>query len=827
MRPLDPQTERITTQISSLSKGNLMRYSGSGFGNSKDNRVAHVLALLLSGAAMPQVAWADSADTADAAAEADASSGEILVTARRRAENVQDVPIAINVLGGAELETKGAFNLQQFYQEVPSLTVYSFNPRNVTINIRGLGSNIAFSSNGLDNGVGYYVDDVYYARVGQAGFNLVDIDRIEILRGPQGTLFGRNTTAGAISVTTRAPTFTPEGTADVSVGNYNFFQARGSISGPITEKLAGRLSVETTSRGGFLHNTFQKRGVHDLDNYTLRGQLLYEPDDTLSFRLIGDYARQRTSCCVPVILGYGTTFDNGALIPRPYLERAAELGYTPPPADPKARRTDSDWLGPIHMSQGGTSLRIDKDLGDNTLTSISAYRFWNWAPRNDSDASALNIDLEGNAYDKQKQWSQELRLASNGERTIDYVVGLYYFRQRIPSYTLVEYGRDAGVYNIAPDTLGLTPAQRQAALNGAWARFNSNSRTDSYAAFGQATWHINQGLSFTGGLRYTYERKSGYYEQVRGSKVNIGGLNAAQIALRNSFTPSVPHYELKKSWGSLSGVATLSQRVTDNGIVYATYSRGAKSGGLNFANLPRGNAGELLLDLAVVKPEKVNSYEIGLKSQWLDRRLTANLTFFLTDIEDYQSNIVDASVIPARIYIANVGKVRSKGIELDLSARIGDGLTLNAAGTYNPAKYVSYTNAQCPFEQRAPGQPTVCDLSGEQLPAAPRYSASVGGTYQAPLNDRITGFLGADYNYQSGYFSSYNNSRYSRVDGFGVVNANIGIRQPNGGWEASIWGRNIFNELTYFSKGIADVGGRLSGLLGDPRTWGATARYRF
>jgi len=804
-----------------------MRNCGLGFNKFTEYRASYALAFLLAGAALPQAARAESADEAASAAEADASAGEILVTARRREENVQDVPIAIDVLGGADLEAKGAFHLQQFYQEVPSLTVYSFNPRNVTINIRGLGSNIAFSSNGLDNGVGFYVDDVYYARVGQAGFNLVDLDRIEVLRGPQGTLFGRNTTAGAISVTTKAPSFTPEGSADVTIGNYNFFQARGSISGPIAGKLAGRLSAEATSRGGFLYNTYQKRGVHDLDNYTLRGQLLYEPDDTFSIRLIGDYARQRTSCCVPATLGYATTFDNGALIPRPYLDRVAELGYTPPEVDPKARRTDSDWLGPIRMSQGGGSLRIDKDFGGSTLTSISAFRFWNWAPRNDSDGSALNIDLEGNAYDRQKQWSQEIRLASNGERTIDYVVGLYYFRQRIPSYTLIEYGRDAGIYNIAPDTLGLTAAQRQAALDGAWARFNSNSRTDSYAAFGQATWHITDGLSLTGGLRYTYERKSGHYEQIRGGKGDTSGLNAAQIALRDSFTPVVPYYELKKSWGSLSGVATLSQRVTEDAVIYATYSRGAKSGGLNFANLPRGPGGELLLDLAVVKPEKVNSFEIGLKSQWFDRRLTANVTLFLTNIQDYQSNIVDASVIPARIYIANVGKVRSKGVEVDLSAQVLYGLTLTASGTYNPAKYVSYTNAQCPFEQRAPGQPTVCDLSGQQLPAAPRYAASVGGTYQAALNERITGFIGADYNYRSGYFSSYNNSRYSRVDGFGLVNGHIGIKQPDGGWELSVWGRNIFNEVTFYSKGIADVGGRLSGLLGDPRTWGATARYRF
>jgi iron complex outermembrane receptor protein len=794
-----------------------------------------VAAVLVMGLGQPTGAHAETpAKTANAPIAAEptdgadaAAAGEIVVTARRRTEKAQDVPIAMDVIGGAALESKAAFHLQQFYQEVPSLTVYTFNPRNVTINIRGLGSNIAFTNNGLDNGVGFYIDDVYYSRVGQAGFDLVDIDHLEVLRGPQGTLFGRNTTAGAISVTTKKPSFTPEGSADVSVGNYNFFQARGSISGPITDKLAARLSVETTTRGGYLYDTYQKRGVHDFDNVTLRGQLLYQPSDRLSIRLIGDYARQRTTCCVSTILGYATTYDNGAAIARPYLDRAAELGYTPPPIDPQARRTDSDWLGPIRINQGGVSARIDWDLGASTLTSISAFRFWNWSPRNDSDSSALNIDLEGNAYDRQKQWSQEIRLASNGTHAIDYVVGLYYFRQRLPSHTLIEYGRDAGIYNIAPGTSGLTADQRSAALFGAYGDFISMARTDSYAAFGQATWHITHGLSLTGGLRYTYEQKSGNYEQVRGSRVDISGLNAAQIALRNSFTPLVPYYELRKNWGSLSGLATLSQQITPDVLIYATYSRGAKSGGLNFANLPRDANGNPLLELAIVKPEKVDSFEIGLKSQWFNHRLTANLAVFLTRVRDYQSNIIDQSVTPARLYIANVGKVESKGIELDLRATPVGGLSLYASGTFNPAKYASYTNAQCPFELRAPGQPTVCDLSGQQLPAAPRYAASAGGEVTVPISRDVKAFAGADYSYRSSYFSTYNNSRYSLVDGAGLVNARIGVKQADGKWEASLWGRNLFNNLTYYSKSIQDIGGRLIGSLGDPRTVGATVRHRF
>lgn len=769
----------------------------------------------------------DPATAADPAAEPDAGPGDdILVTARRRAESVQDVPVAISVLGGAALEQKGAYQLQQIYQEVPSLTVYTSNPRNVTINIRGLGSNVATANNGLDLGVGFYVDDVYYARVGQSGFDLVDLDRIEILRGPQGTLFGRNTTAGAIVVTTKRPSFETEASGDVSVGNYGLFQGRGSISGPITDTIAGRFTFEATRRNGFLENTFQKRSVHDFQNYSVRGQLLFAPHDGLSVRLIADYAEQQQNCCVPVLLGTLTTYDNGATIPFNYAQRIAQFGYTPPFAEPKDRVTDSDWLGPIRMKQGGVQANVEWDLGGTTLTSVSAFRFWNWTPRNDPDYSALSISLEGNQYDRQRQFSQELRLASNGKKTVDWVVGLYAFHQSINGWFRNEYGRDAGEFLIAPGTLGLTPAQRRAALEGTFTYAPSKPETESYAAFGQAVWHLAPAIDVTAGLRYTYERKHGFYEQVRGGGSALSTLTPAQIALRNAYTPIYARYELDRNWGDVSGLLSVSGRLGADALVYVSYARGQKSGGLNFATLPLSSTGQPLLDLAVVAPEKVDNYEVGLKTQWFDRKLTANFSAFLTDVGNYQSTIVDASVTPPRAYIANVGDVRSYGVEADLKARPIDGLSLYASGTWNPAEYRRYTNAQCPFERRAPGLPAVCDLSGEQLPAAPTWAWSAGGTYEAPVNDRVTAFVGADYAYRSSFYTSYNLSRFSLIDGFGLANARVGVRGANGKWEASLWARNLFDKLTYYTKGISENGAVFFGLTGDPRTVGATLRHK-
>lgn len=791
---------------------------------------ALALALAAGGGVAPARA-ADSVAVAAAgsvAAEAmDLDAGEIMVTARKRNESLQNVPIAISVLDGAALEQKGAYHLQQIYQEVPSLTVFTVNPRNVNINIRGLGSNVAIANNGLDLGVGFYVDDVYYARVGQAGFDLVDVDHVEVLRGPQGTLFGRNTTAGAISVTTKSPSFTTEAAGDITVGNYGLIQGRGTVSGPIIgDTLAGRLSIESTTRNGFIKDVYQDRRVHDFDNATVRGSLLWHASDDVDVKLSADYARQKQSCCAGMFLGVVTDYDNGAPVSNTLPERNARLGYTALPFDPRARTTDADWLGPIRMKQGGVSARVDWDLGPATLTSISAWRFWNWTPHNDTDYSALSIYTGNNQFDRQRQWSQEIRLASSGKRRLDYVLGLYAFHQSIRGWFINSFGRDAGEWLIAPGTSGLTAEQRRAALEGTYTYAPSKPQTDSYAAFGQATWHATDAISVTGGLRFTHERKHGYFEQTRGGGSDISTLNAAQLAQRYAYTPIVPYYSLSRSWNSLSGLLTASGQLTSDVLVYATYSRGAKSGGINLASLPLDSSGAVRSELAVVKPEKVDNFEAGLKTQWLDRRLTANIALFLVNVRNYQSTVYDQSIVPAKAYISNIGKVRSKGVEIDLRATPADGLTLYGGGTYNLAKYVSYKNAQCPFELRAPGQPTVCDLSGARLPGAPRWAASAGGEYAHPIGN-VEGYVGADYSYRSTYYSSYNDSRYSKIKGFGLVNTRLGIRSENGKWDASVWGRNVFNKLYYYYTSVNDIGAAYTGSLGDPRTFGVTLRSRF
>lgn len=752
--------------------------------------------------------------------------GEVIITARRRNEGVQDVPIAVNVLGGDALEGKGTVNLQSFHREVPSVTSYSTNPRNTTINIRGLGTNVAGSGVGFDAGVGFYVDDVYYNRLSTSSLNLLDVERIEVLRGPQGTLFGRNTTAGAISVYTRQPSFSRDANADLTIGNYGFLQARGSVSGPlIDDVLAARVSVEALTRDGFLQNDNLLGRIHGQDGFQVRGQLLYEPTESFRVRFTADYLKQAVVCCIAQTIGIVTAYDDGTPIAYPYLDRVAQFNYTPI-IDPRARTVDSNRSRPFRVVQGGTSLRADWDLEDHTLTSISAARFWFTSPRNDGDATALDIIREGNTDDRQGQGSEELRIASSGKKSVDYVAGGFFYYQHLPITSRTEYGPQAGEFFIAPGTDGLTPEQRRDALDGAHILGKGTSQTVSYAPFAQATWHILSSLDLTLGSRYTYERKFGNYEQFQRSRVDISGLNEAQLAQRAAMTPAIPRYELDKTWHSLSALVTVSQKVSDNALVYATYSRGSKSGGLNLSRVPPDIVES---GLAVVGPETVDHFELGLKSQWLhpSGRVLANVTLFHTTIDQYQNTIRDTGREPARSYITNVGSVRSQGLEVELQAKATEGLSLNVAGTYADAIYSDYRDALCAWEVRAPGQPTVCDLSGQRLPVAPTYSGSVGGVYTVRLGEGLNGFIGVDYSHRSPYRTTSNNSRYSRVPASDLINARLGLSDSDGRWEATAWSNNVFDELYFHNADINEQNGEVTALLGDPRTFGVLLRYYF
>lgn len=749
---------------------------------------------------------------------------EIVITARRKNEKIQDVPVAANAFGAEQLTSTRTYNLRDLQALTPSLVVTVTNPRNTSINIRGLGNNVSVYNDGLEPAVGVYADQVYLGRPGQAVFDLADIERIEVLRGPQGTLFGKNTSAGAVVITTKAPTHDLEFGGDITLANYDYRQIHAYANIPLAQdELAARIYVSKTDRDGFVTNRHDGERTQDYHDLGLRAQLLITPSESnFKLRVVGDYARQRSQTAAAVMTGVIREYDNGALFANNFTDRVERLGYAPPTIDPGARIVDVDANPRYRMSQGGISAIADLDLARHTLTSVTAYRFWNWYPHNDGDQTPFDAGRDFHQSNEQKQFSQELRIASSGSRSVDYVAGLYYFWQGIDAASVNAYGQDAGRWFAAPT---VNPAVASAALDEFAILSTSRPVTRSYAAFAQTIWHVTPTFDVTGGLRYTYEKKSGWFDQ-RVSGQSLAHLSPAQQlqaqAIRDRFGAD-NYFTAKSSAGRLSGQVTLSWKVTPDALVYGTYARGNKFGGLNLSNLT--TTGPYAAD-PVIKPETMDTYEVGLKTSWFNNGLTANIAGFWNDVKDFQTTFVDYDRNNLSFF-TNAGKVRTRGFEADVRANPARWISLYGSAAYTDAEYVSYPNAPCPIE--ITGQ-TSCNLDGRSLPGVSKWALSAGGEARAQLAS-VAGreaelYVGGDYSYRSTFNTSASLSRYAQIPGYAIVNARIGVRSDDGLFDLQLWARNLLDKNYFLSLGTNNTG-LINGTLGEPRTYGVTAKTRF
>lgn len=778
--------------------------------------------------ASAQSSMPQNGDAAQSAAEpkvtgANGDDSELVVTARRRAERAQDVPIALTAVSGDTLERIGAINITQIAQLTPTLVIRNNNARNTFANIRGLGSN-SDQNDGLEIGVGFYIDDVYYGRVGASQFDFIDLDRVEVLRGPQGTLFGKNTTAGAINITTRGPSFETAFMGEATLGEDGYHQVRGSLTGPLINDLAAyRITVSDTHRDGSLSNLYNDRKINNYDNFSVRGQLLIQPASNLSIRLIGDYSKQAAYSRVASVVGVFTQFANGATLTNNWLDRAQRGRYTPrfDINDPFAREVDVN--GPVqsNMKGYGVSGKVDWDLGAATLTSITAWRGWDWLPDNDTDSTPLAVTLRSGTDNHQRQFSQEVRLASNGKRKIDWVAGLFYFWQNVNGLGHYQQGPDSASWN--------NPNANRALANYALDGFLSYSVlepiTKSYAAFGQATWNITDSLGVTGGLRFTHEDKTGLFDQYTAGGNDLSTLTPANRAtaqaLREAIYPE-KRYTTGTKDDALTGQITISYKVAPDILTYATYSRGSKSGGLSLGDLPAGIS-------PVVDPETVDAYELGVKSQFWDRRVTLNAAAYWTEVKNYQAGITEpiGTTNSTIRYISNIPGVRSRGVELDFAVAPTRWLRLTASGAYNEAIYKEYRNAQVAPENRNLTQ--IQDLSGVQLANAPKFIYNLSADVTQPLTLVTTSdevYARLDFNHRSSNDTSGSNSIYTRIPGYGVANFRVGVRFDDGRFDLATWATNLFDKNYYEALTASNIG-LITGVVGLPRTIGGTLRARF
>ena len=716
-------------------------------------------------------------------------------------------------------------NTQQTSLLVPSLNYSSANPRNTAFTIRGLGSSVVAVSqanDGLEPGVGFYVDQVYHARPATAAFDFSDIDQIEVLRGPQGTLFGKNTTAGALNITTRSPSFTPEGNAEVSVGNYTLIQAKAAVSGPlIADKLAFRLSGLETRRDGVIRNVVTGQDHNGIGNQAVRGQLLFKPSTKVQVRLSADFSNFNSNCCTQVYLRVGQSLRPAA---RQYPALAAGLNYSPASLDPYDRVTNIDAPLAVKTNEGGVSAIADWNLGPATLTSVSAWRFWNWDAANDRDYTGVPIQLVQHIPSRQDQYSQELRLASNGEHRIGYVGGLYFFNQVLTGEPISIYGPRAGHWLIGPTTGAKATPVPGNLLDGYGTDGHTRFASDSYAAFAEANTRLAPRLTLTGGLRYTYEEKSGDY-----ATTVFGGLQTTKTALINAQLSVLrpQSYSVRDKEDNLSGRANVAWQATDDVMAYASYARGFKSGGINMSGLPLDANNQTVLATAVIRPELNTTYEGGLKTRFFDRRLVVNLAGYYTQVRDFQATVVDSSqTVALRGYLSNIPKVTVKGVEVDATALAARSLALRGSLAYADGRYADYPAGPCPLEVQTSAT-TACNLTGRRLAGLPRWAATVGGDYAIPVAAARNVVFHVDSSFRSGYYGDPSLSRYTFIRGYNVTNASLGLRSETG-WEVALFARNLLN-ANYIQNLTIQAGnsGLILGAPSDPRAYGVTLRARY
>lgn len=728
----------------------------------------------------------------------------VTVTSRRRVENSQDVPTAMSVLGGETLESQRIYRVQDLQQLVPSTNVAYVHARQSSVSIRGLGNNPA--SDGLEGSVGLYLDNVYLGRPGMASFDLLDIEQLEVLRGPQGTLFGKNTTAGVLNISTRAPTFTAERTVEVSGGQDGYFQGRGTVSGPLGETLAGRLSAYRTRDDGYIKNIHDDNYLNGGERQGARGQLLFEPNEDFSLRWIADYNEEDSSNGSMVVYGGAERF----------WQRAALVGASPL-RDPQRRKVNINGRQHVSVHQGGSSLEANWNLaGGYRLTSISAYRYWHFTPANDEqlNVSAIN-DTGVEVHDR--QFSQEIRLASPTGGAFDYVVGAYAFRQNLGNKTFTSYGPLADLYLLGAN-LG--------ALNDTYSKANGKIETDSFALFAQGTWHLTERLDFTAGLRGTYEEKNAKVERFAPlGGAAVGGVGAA---VRNGQLGAYDSGDLSQYNFAPSALLSLSYQFSDDLLGYASLSHGEKSGGVNLAV---GSAPSAGADSLLVGPERANDAELGLKSTLFDRRLLLNANLFWTGIHGYQATTLYQAPGSTQLVqvLANAGSVRSRGLEFEATALPLRGLTLNFNGSYNDVTYLSFKDAPCPAEvSTRPGAPSSCDLTGQRVVGASKWIANLNGEYQWRLDDRFQPYVSASYAYRSAAEGTLDNSDLSKIDGYALVNLAAGLRSDlgDGQLDTSVWLKNAFDK-DYYLSAFASINGSYTASVGQPRTLGVSLRYDF
>jgi iron complex outermembrane receptor protein len=714
----------------------------------------------------PQAAYAAQVGGPTPAEVAEDAVGEIIVTAQKRSESVQQVPIAITAVGGDTLLRAGISGTDAIQKVAPGLNIATVGSGFVSyIYIRGGGTNQL--DIGADPSVAYYVDEIYIGGTAGLQFDLFDIDHVEVLKGPQGTLFGRNAASGAISIVTKRPASVLEGYASLEAGNYGHVVARSGITGP----LAGDSLFYRVAVGSKHHDAYVKdlNGVEDpghLSSLSGRAQIEWRG---IGARLLitGEGFRSRNGQTGQF---FSTALKTSVLTP------AASAAFPSPGED-----FYHHYYRPGFENQDLWSLsgRLEADVSFGEFTAITAYRNNHFSRSQDytPGADALRLDTDERA----RTFSQEVRIVSHADQRLRWLAGLYFYHA---SQSMI-YDQIAGATFVVPP------------VRNTVRRDDARLVTDSYAAFGQVSYDVLDNLTLIAGLRYMLDKK-------RSTRT----LSTMPATATSNF-----QVDRRDEWHAFTPALTVQYHATPEVMIYASYRRGFKSGGYQPAPVASRALGDTPFN-----PEHVDSYEVGLKSSFFGRRLTLNIDAFLSKIRDQQilQTVPDGTGVIN--VVSNAGSTTAKGVELSVKARPVAGFNVSADITYQQAQFDRYST----LVNSAP-----TDYSGNTQLRSPDVAAAIGADYDIDLEDAGKLTLGGQYSYRSKIFYTVANLTVPGLyqSGYGLADAHA-IYEPNGGnWNLKAWVRNIGN--THYFRNIVVIGATGIAQPGDPTTFGGTFVIRF
>ena len=759
---------------------------------------------------------------------ADGVLEEVVVTAQKRTQNLQDVPVAVSAFTGEQLRAAGVRDMFELASIAPSLRVtQSQSSSNTSFGIRGIFTST--QNFGLESSVGLYVDGIYRSRQGSMINNMIDIASVEVLRGPQGTLFGRNTPAGAVLLDTVAPDFEGSGFIDAGVGNYGLLDISGAKSFTVIDDvLAVRFTGFNMDRDGYVDLIGQEiqenDSLNDRDRWGLRFQALYTPNDDLTFRFIGDHSEVDEACCA--VGNWQTNFETqnpappNAIVGSDTVVRDNLGGTVLSGDDFYDYKVSASFKPESQNTDEGISLKADWQTDNFLLTSISGYRKHDAYDKGDVDFYDIDALIRTNDLE-QEQYSQEFQISGDAfDDKLNYVGGLYYFNQTLKSEANTILGEDSyvvGGFFLLP--LAPVPAIPQSFLPpGSYSRNNADQKHHSYAIFGQADYKITEQFVVTAGLRWTKENKE-MTELFTGTEPTpVGFAGLVELSPR-------PNVDEDFDEDKITGTLKFSWFMNDVTMFYGSYGTGYKSGGINTDRIP------LSAD-TVFDPETAESYELGLKTEFPDQGLRVNIALHRTDTDDLQT----ISFQGAGFVLDNAGTAETYGGEIDVLWLPADNTTLTLAYAYNHAEYADFPNGSCwvgtpwQFTTPAPNQTGdgSCDISGGLVSGNPENVVAMTAKQRFRLSDNLEGFAYGEYVWTDERMTDVNNDPEKLDGSYDVVNLRAGVVFEQYQTTLTFWGRNVLDSESTSTIADAPVQtGRFIAYYKEPATWGASVRWDF